>query len=888
MELTFLEPIFLLLLVAVPLLWTAMRPLTRIWYALWTRIAVLGARSAPKRQREPAKGGVNGISRARALGWFLPRRASNRMLAILRTLVFVCIVIALSRPVIVTPDDVTYQILVLDYSQSISSAQRARQQRVATRLLQQVANRTRSSIVTIGGDTADVGDALNGVGAAIHVRDQQSPSSISAALAAAAQQVPDGARGVISLFSDGLATDRRWAPTVQSLIARGIRVDTYDLGRDERDVYPVGVRADPIVRVGQTAHLDVDLVGVAKGVHVRLLGEGGDAIAESGPVESDERVTVPLEFEPKSAGFLRVTARVIVPGAQDSNPRNNELGHTLAIQDATRVLYLGDRVRNGADRLAELLGRGFDVVDASRQVLHSGVDLGAYSLAVVDDIPARKLPAAFQRHVVEAVRTHGLGLLFSGGKSAFGMGGYDQTALATILPVDFTQRTEKRDPSTSLAIVMDTSGSMAGTRIELAKQVARLAIRRLKAHDRIGIVEFYGNKHWALPLQSAANKITVDRAIGRMQAIGGTVLMPAIEEAYYGLKNVDTRYKHLLIITDAGIEEAGYEAMLRLVTKDGVNVSTVLVGAQGHNQLMIDMASWGRGRFYSAVDRYSLPELILKQPSTMNLPAYRAGTFVVLGRGGEGWWSNINRRTMPPLSGYVETTSRPGAEVLIEVQENAHPILATWRYGLGRVTSFMTEPVGEGTRSWDRWDDYGRLLARIVARSADDKEPFHYDLHRVDHELTVSAHRDSVDTALYPHAVFVDPRVASPSLCASVNSRQGTSRRASPHVPQPISACWQQRGVRARRSARVTRCDSSRWRPTRCHRSFRWTRSRAWISPRWRPRQAAHLSARSPSPVVCPLMLRAIPTRVDRRRRSLSSGCGPCCSCLDCSCTWPS
>jgi hypothetical protein len=297
---------------------------------------------------------------------------------------------------------------------------------------------------------------------------------------------------------------------------------------------------------------------------------------------------------------------------------------------------------------------------------------------------------------------------------------------------------------------------MIGTRIELAKQVARLAVRRLKAHDRIGIVEFYGNKHWALPMQSAANKIAIDRAIGRMQAIGGTVMMPAVEEAYYGLKNVDTRYKHILIITDAGVEGADYEGMLRQIARDGINVSTVLVGAQAHNQLLIDLASWGKGRFYSVVDRYNLPEVILKQPSTMKLPAYKTGAFPVDTRGGEGWWSDIDRRALPALDGYVETTARDGAETLMEIRGTGDPLLASWRFGLGRVTALMTEPVGEGTGGWAGWRDYGRLLARVLSRTADDLRLFDYEIRRDDHDLTVTARRAARDEALVPAGAWLD------------------------------------------------------------------------------------------------------------------------------------
>ena len=692
------------------------------------------------------------LAPAIALVWFLPRRSRgrDRTQRILRTGVFLLVVLALARPVLLTSDSETYQVFVVDESQSVSPARKVRQREAVAQLRGEF-SASNSSLVVVGAGFDD----RTGFGAVTEIRDSHSGSPLGAALGAAARQVPEGARGVIHLFTDGLATDRRWAPEVQQVIDRGITLHTYDLGYDPADVYPAGLAARGLLRVGQTAHVEVSVAGTGTGLRVRLVGAGGEEIAVSAPFDSDDHAVVPLTFEPKSAGFLTVAAQV-VDAAKDSNTGNNEFRRTLAVQDPLRVFYLGDRVRGAASRMGVLLGRGFDVVDGSTQALSPNINLSSYDMVLLDDRPASLVPEPFQQHLADAVAHQGLGLVFSGGKSAFGTGGYDGTPVATISPVEFVQRTEKRDPSTALAIIIDTSGSMTGTRLELAKQVARLAVRRLKAHDRIGIVEFYGNKHWAVPLQSAANKITIDRAIGRMQAIGGTVLRPGLEEAYYGLKNVDTRYKHILVITDAGVETSDYETIIRQLTKDGINLSTVLVGAQAHNQLLIDLASWGKGRFYSAIDRYSLPEVILKQPSTMKLPAYKTGAFSVQSRGGEGWWSDIDRRAMPALNGYVETTVRDGADALMEVEGSGDPLLATWRYGLGRVTAMMTEPVGEGTSGWARWRDYGRMMARIVSRTADDSRLFDYDVQRIDHEAEVTARRTSRDSALYPEAAVLD------------------------------------------------------------------------------------------------------------------------------------
>src|SRR5690606_6689173 len=106
---------------------------------------------------------------------------------------------------------------------------------------------------------------------------------------------------------------------------------------------------------------------------------------------------------------------------------------------------------------------------------------------VVDDLPASDWPEAAQQELVEAITTAGTGLLLAGAHRSLGPGGYADAALAAVLPVDLPQREERRDPSVSLVLVIDTSGSM-GNRIDLAKEVARLAIRRLLPHDKVGIV----------------------------------------------------------------------------------------------------------------------------------------------------------------------------------------------------------------------------------------------------------------------------------------------------------------------------------------------------------------------------------------------------------------
>jgi len=523
-------------------------------------------------------------------------------------------------------------------------------------------------------------------------------SRVCAALADAARAIPDGMPGSITLVSDGLATDHGWENTSFQLKQRGLPLHVHPLQPESLGPRPVALVPEGTWRVGHTARLRVKLAGGAAPIVLR----GPDGVL----AQSNSGL---LEFEPATAGYLRLAVEV---GGYVRE-------QTFAVQDALRVFYRGSRVQGGSRALGGLVGPGFQFVEDSANA----------DLIVLDDLPAAAFPPEEQAELVRAVSEGGLGLFVAGGKASFGPGGYHRSPLEEALPVEFEQKREKRDPSTTLVVIIDTSGSMTGTRVQLAKEVARLAIRRLLPHDKVGIVEFYGAKRWAAPIQPASNAIELQRALNRMTAGGGTIIMPAIEEAYYGLQNVRTRYKHVLVLTDGGVEAGAFEPLMRKMARKGMNVSTVLIGGGAHSSFLVSLSRWGKGRFYSVPNRFNLPEVILKLPSTTRLPAYRSGVHALAVRGGPGWLGAMD--DVPPLSGYVQLRARPRAETLLETAAGEHPVLASWRYGLGRVTAFATEPTGPGTMSWSEWEGYGPMLARVLARTArDDTEPYRYRLTR--------------------------------------------------------------------------------------------------------------------------------------------------------------
>jgi hypothetical protein len=377
---------------------------------------------------------------------------------------------------------------------------------------------------------------------------------------------------------------------------------------------------------------------------------------------------------------------------------------------------------------------------------------------MLDDVPAARLPVTVQRQIMRAVRRDGLGLFVSGGEAAFAPGGYSGSPLASALPVTIRQGRKTEDPSVALAVVIDTSGSMLGTPLDLGKQVARLAVRTLTPADSVGVVEFYGGRQWVTPMQPARNIPEIERAIARVQAQGGSEhLFDALQEAYYGLKNTEARYRHILVISDAGVEEDRYPQLIRHMAEDQVTTSTVLVGGDISGETrMTQWARLGRGRFYSVRDEFSLVEIDLKQPQEEPESGYRRGAFPLRAASNAPWWRDMRLGGMPALEGYAQAGDRAEAQTFLRTS-TGDPILASWQYGAGRVTALTTEPVGEGARSWRAWPAYGEWLSRAVVRTADRRPDFDVQATRRFDHLAIAARRLRATTGDTPEIRLVGP-----------------------------------------------------------------------------------------------------------------------------------
>ncbi len=548
---------------------------------------------------------------------------------------------------------------------------------------------------------------------------------LSAALAASLLEATPGQPIDIAILGTAGHVRPSLAASAQALAQPGVRLHARTT--PPVDAGPVLLDVDHPARVGRREPFRAVLAVRAPEpllARIRILDRrSGTLLTErDAPLRSGSQALFcdvpPLPDE----GVVRLAFEVVPAGAESAAAAGRE-ETAILVDGSPRVLWLGasDEARDALR--ATLAPHGLEIDTAAAAAPFGSDPADSWDVVLVDDLPADGWPAAAQAELAAAVVDRGTGVLLAGAHRSLGPGGYADSPLAPILPVDFPQREERRDPSVSLVLVIDTSGSM-GNRIELAKEVARLALRRLLPHDKAGIVEFYGSKRWAAPLQPASNTIELMRALNRMQAGGGTVIYSALEESYYALLNAPTRFKHILVLTDGGVESGPFEALARRIGSSGIQLSTVLIGPQANSPFLMNLAQWGRGRFYAAPSRFQLPELRFKEPQTTLMPSVQERPFGITATAP---WESTRALgdARATLGGLVEAQGRLGAEELLSATDGGQPVLAAWDQGAGRAAILATELLGPMTDSV-REAGWATLLAdqiRALARGREALRP---------------------------------------------------------------------------------------------------------------------------------------------------------------------
>ena len=180
--------------------------------------------------------------------------------------------------------------------------------------------------------------------------------------------------------------------------------------------------------------------------------------------------------------------------------------------------------------------------------------------------------------------------------------------VAVLLDLTAPSGTTSARPPHALQVVLDRSGSMAGDRLDAAKQALEALVVRLDPSDSFGLVAFDDEVQITVPAAPLGDKPATLAAIRTLQPGGMTNLsggfLRGLQEARRGAPG---RGATLLLLSDGHanvgiLEHDKLQALAATGRREGVTTSTVGLGLDYDEALLAALAGGGAGATHFALD----------------------------------------------------------------------------------------------------------------------------------------------------------------------------------------------------------------------------------------------------------------------------------------------
>lgn len=612
-------------------------------------------------------------------------------------------------------------IFLLDASDSVSLENRARARQYVAEAVRAAGPQDRYGVIAfgenpvvetpVGRDPLPVKPPQVGDGRA---------TDIGAAVKLAIAAFPeDGARRIV-LLSDG--NENRGSAREAAQLARTAGADIYAVPL--KNDYGGEVLVERLVVPPETKFGESFLVRVVAwsaketGGRLSLYRDGEFVGAQPVKLAAGKNVFAYQQAIDKG-GFHIFQARLEAP--DDAIQENNRGVGLVAVRGRPRVLYVEKDRDQGVNLLRALRSQHLDVEMVGPEALPKSMDgLNRYDSVILSNVSALRVSKRQMELLRGYVRDQGGGLVMLGGEESFGVGGYYHTPVEEALPVTMEARQKVEIPSLAVVLVIDRSGSMETSvdgrfsKLDLAKEAAQLVVELLDARNEVGVIAFDTAWSWVVPMGPAKDKDRIIREIATIKAGGGTDLFPPLKEAYQTIYDRKALLRHVLVLSDGEVTAADFAGLVRRMQKDKISVSSVAVGKDSDVRFMTEISRWGRGRFYYTEDVYSIPRILTLETQLASKASIVEQAFrPVASHPGHEIVQDIRWDQAPPLGGYVSATPKPTADVLL-LSHQRDPVLAAWRYGLGRSVAFTSDAKAKWGVLWLKWDQYNKLFGQML------------------------------------------------------------------------------------------------------------------------------------------------------------------------------
>jgi len=633
------------------------------------------------------------------------RRGSSYPLV--RALVALLFVVAISDPRIVTEDSTNNVLFLVDRSASVTRSVEDRDAIVAMEAL--AAAQPRWSYGVVGfAESADVESPLGSTPALPPPPLRDSGSNLADAVELALAALPAGEANQIVLLSDGRFTSDVAAAVAEAQLAR-VPISVVPIGSPlPGDARVAAVVAPGESAVGRPVAIDVEIESAAPGAASLVVYRNGDLVEVRAVELAAGRSAHRFVDSPPDAGFFDY--KVIVKRPDDPVLENDARSVSLRTVNHPSVLVVDPRGDSAVPALLRAIGLAFVAAPRVPQL----TALADYRQVILAGQPLADLNERESQDLEQFVRHLGGGLLVILGEQE--VRGFSTGSIDDLLPISFTVPEVGREPSLAIVYLLDRSSSMnelAGpkTKIRTLREATAASVLLLPGETLVGIIGFYDRYDWVFPLQRLGDGVDAYRAIASIGAYGGTDVYYPLEDAVDRLIRTDSRVKQILLISDGQTTEVGrdYPGLLRKLDEHpDITLSAIGISSNPNIPFLRRMVDHGRGELFLSNSFATLPQLTMQVTQRLSRSRFVTGDIEVTPAPGP----LLDIADLPHLRGYILTYPRAEAATLLRADDD--PIFATWRIGLGSVSTLNADLGGVWSPDWLAWSGMAGLFDRFL------------------------------------------------------------------------------------------------------------------------------------------------------------------------------
>ena len=555
----------------------------------------------------------------------------------------------------------------------------------------------------------------------------------------------------IVLLSDGAETDGKAASVIRSVAADGIRVDTvYFANERGREVALLSVETpDYNIAVGDDFNLSLTLRSNYAGEARVSLYDNGEQVGEGQMVDLTngiQTIAVPHSFS--VPGMHELSFKI--ESERDTLLQNNTYYTYINLGNYNNILILERRADESADVQSILLGDAYKAgnsytegseytvtvvnINDLDKVPTTALGMCEYDEIMLFNIGYYDMPAGFEEALESYVHDYGGGLFTVGGDREDGTPNaynYEEmygTTYWEMLPVAVGKYT----PPVAVMFLIDTSGTMIGEDkstgekyYKLAAQAASQALDGLSDYDYAGVISLRDSYtiEARMSAMTPGGKQYLRRQLENLPEVGGgTVYRGAIEQAARALNaldgdNVSVARKHIILLSDCMSsdpledtdDEQGYGAAIQHnyqtsgITFSVIGINVTDETSESVNNVKIATGeNYGHGSFTIATKGTDVATSVRNELQMQEIDDTVEKLFTPEFVASSPVLNRVDTSDLPSLRGIYSSRLRGdlGATAAL-TNEYKVPVYAQWKYGEGRVGSFMSRLSTEDNWGFD-------------------------------------------------------------------------------------------------------------------------------------------------------------------------------------------